>query len=245
MQSNPAQHPRALHPHPPFQGSDFVWGNALMSPVAPYPASDSASAAANVTYAPTPHFFSGVPDLLVTCHLRLTYLSRAICASLRATLQCSRSHQFQAVSLRRRAVQRHVHARAVSFDAAIACVSTNKLLALSRFRYVTGNNSDTLPLQPGVPFTSVSGSGFGNEPSTFGVLFGVFGFDKEALGGASVACLVHNQRTNFPALFTLALASGFSVAEFSEKTRTEVTCPRCHSKASPFTQLPPGAVQHH
>ena len=110
---------------------------------------------------------------------------------------------------------------------------------------MTGNNSDVLPLPPGMPFTSVGGSGFGNEPSTFGVLFGVFGFEKEAAGAASVACLVHNQRTNFPALFTLELASGFSVAEFSEKTRTQVADPRRHSNFSSFAQLPPCAIQHH
>jgi hypothetical protein len=236
MQSNPAQHPRALYPHTRHQGSDFVWANALMSPVAPYPASAGASAAANITYAPTPHFFSGAPHLP----------SRVTCASLRAALQCSRPHQFQAVSVRRRAVQRHIHACAVSFGVrGDGFMSTSKLLALSHFRYVTGNNSDALPLPPGMPFTSVGGSGFGNEPSTFGVLFGVFGFDKGASGGTSVACLVHNQRTNFPALFTLELASGFSVAEFSEKTRTEVADPRRHSNSSPFTQMPSGAIQHH
>ena len=87
---------------------------------------------------------------------------------------------------------------------------------------MTGNNTEVLLLPAAVPFTSVSGSAFGNEPSTFGVLFGVFSFDDEGSSSGRQACLVHNQRTNFPALFTLGLASGFTVTEFSEKSRAEV-----------------------
>jgi hypothetical protein len=94
-------------------------------------------------------------------------------------------------------------------------------------RYVTGNNSDTLLLPSSLPFSSVGGSAFGNEPSTFGALLGFFSFGGEELGGSNAAasrhaCLVHNQRTNFPALFTIGISPGFHVTEYSEKTRTEV-----------------------
>ena len=42
------------------QGGDFVWANALMSPVAPFAQNNTReSAAANVSYAPTPHFYAG------------------------------------------------------------------------------------------------------------------------------------------------------------------------------------------
>jgi hypothetical protein len=93
--------------------------------------------------------------------------------------------------------------------------------------YLTGNNSDTLLLPLGLPFASVGGSAFGNEPSTFGALLGFFRFGGEESGGTNAAagrqaCLVHNQRTNFPALFTIGISSGFHVTEYSEKTRTEV-----------------------
>ena len=101
-------------------------------------------------------------------------------------------------------------------------------------RYVTGNNSDVLPLPSDLPFTSVGGSAFGNEPSTFGVLFGVFSFESDAREGlvpasGRQACIVHNQRTNFPALFTLNIAHGFSVAEYSETSRSEVNAVSKHN----------------
>jgi hypothetical protein len=86
-------------------------------------------------------------------------------------------------------------------------------------------------LPAGLPFSSVGGSSFGNEPSTFGALLGFFSFggqdlvDSEAASGRQ-ACLVHNQRTNFPALFTIGISSGFYVTEYSAKSRTEVSVGR-------------------
>jgi hypothetical protein len=116
----------------------------------------------------------------------------------------------------------------------VSCVFTKKFSICDQpfhfplRSYVTGNNSEALMLPAGLPFASVGGSSFGNEPSTFGALLGFFSFggeesvDSMAASGRQ-ACLVHNQRTNFPALFTIGISSGFYVTEYSAKSRTEVS----------------------
>ena len=63
----PPQH-SFLSSTPRYQGSDFGWGNALMSPVVPYLPNASASAAGNVSYMPTPHFYAGASVLFRCMH---------------------------------------------------------------------------------------------------------------------------------------------------------------------------------
>jgi hypothetical protein len=148
---------------------------------------------------------------------------------------CSRPRQLQAVGIWRRAVSCNVDSCSVSQW----CLMKMRRLCFVRShscvgRYVTGNNSDVLPLPSDLPFTSVGGSAFGNEPSTFGALFGFFSFESDASEGPASAsgrqaCIVHNQRTNFPALFTLNIAHGFSVAEYSETSRSQVNAVSKHN----------------
>jgi hypothetical protein len=149
-----------------------------------------------------------------------------ICTLSLTTLRFSRPHQSQALSFWRCSVFRCVDSCIVRFHQEV--VHLHCLFTFPFRSYVTGNNSETLMLPAGLPFASVGGSSFGNEPNTFAALLGFFSFGGEDLVGSEAAsgrqaCLVHNQRTNFPALFTIGISSGFYVTEYSSKSRTEVS----------------------